>query len=191
MGELLPIDALIWEHRLIERMLLPMKKEMSKMSQTKEVDSGFIDALIDFIRAYVDGCHHGKEESILFRELAKRKLANGHAEMMKQLVREHVYARATTRNLEKAKESYAEGNPESLKDVLKSLKDLAELYPKHIEKEDTKFFHPSMEYFTAQEQEAMLQEFWEFDRKMIHEKYKKALDEMEKMTPNQPQQTIR
>jgi hemerythrin-like domain-containing protein len=183
---LLPIDALIWEHRSIERMLLPIKKELSKMSHTKEVDSSFVDALIDFIRTYVDGCHHSKEESILFRELAKKKLANEHAEMMKQLIKEHVYARAATRNLEKAKKSYIEGNPDSLKDVLKSLKDLAELYPKHIEKEEKKFFHPSMEYFTAQEQEAMLQEFWEFDRKMIHEKYKKALDEMEKMAINQP-----
>ena len=183
---MLPIDALIWEHRSIERMLLPIKKEMSRISQTREVDSSFIDTLIDFIRTYVDGCHHGKEERILFRELAKRKLANEHAEMMKQLITEHIYARATTRNLEKAKESYVEGNPESPKDVLKCLKDLAELYPKHIEKEDTKFFHPSMEYFTAQEQEAMLQEFWEFDRKMIHEKYKKAFDEMEKKSLNQP-----
>jgi hemerythrin-like domain-containing protein len=183
---LLPIDALIWEHRLIERMLLPMKKELSKMSQTKEVDSSFIDTLIDFIRTYVDGCHHGKEERILFRELAKKKLANEHDKMMKQLIREHVYARATTRNLEKAKESCVEDNPQSLKDVLKSLKDLAELYPKHIEKEDKKFFYPSMEYFTAQEQEAMLQEFWEFDRKIIHEKYKKALDEMEKAALNRP-----
>lgn len=183
---MLPIDALIWEHRSIERMLLPIKKELSKMRQTREVDSSFVETLVDFIRTYVDGCHHGKEESILFRELAKKKLANEHAEMMKQLVREHVYARGTTRDLEKAKESYVEGNSESLEDVLKSLKDLAELYPKHIEKEDAKFFHPSMEYFTTQEREAMLQEFWEFDRKMIHKKYEKVLDEMEKMAVNQP-----
>jgi hemerythrin-like domain-containing protein len=122
MEELLPIDALIWEHRSIERMLLPIKRELSKMSRTREVDSGFVDILVDFIRTYVDGCHHDKEESILFRELAKKKLANEHAKMMKQLVKEHVYARGTTRELEKAKESYVGGNPESLENVLKSLK---------------------------------------------------------------------
>jgi hypothetical protein len=43
-----------------------------------------------------------------------------------------------------------------------------------------------MEYFTAQEREAMLKEFWEFDRKMIHEKYEKVLDKMEKTVLNQP-----
>jgi hypothetical protein len=33
-----------------------------------------------------------------------------------------------------------------------------------------------MEYFTKEEQDEMLGEFWEFDRKMIHEKYTKVLD---------------
>jgi hemerythrin-like domain-containing protein len=179
---LLPVDALIWEHRTIERMILPMKKELSKMSDTKEVDSTFIDLAVDFIRNYADRCHHGKEEGILFRELGKKRLSNEHVVMMKELVREHVHARLTTRNLEKAKESYIGGNPESLKDVLKLLNDLSEFYPKHIAKEDERFFYPCMKYFALQEQEAMLQEFWDFDRKLIHEKYSKVLDEMEKIT---------
>jgi len=41
----------------------------------------------------------------------------------------------------------------------------------HIEKEDKRFFHPIMNYFSRQEMDAMLQEFEEFDRKVIHEKY--------------------
>ena len=50
----------------------------------------------------------------------------------------------------------------------------------HAHKEDTSFFGPSMEYFTAQELDAMLREFGEFDRKIIHERYAKMLDELEK-----------
>src|SRR3989304_5602011 len=182
---MLPVDALIWEHRSIERMILPMKKELSQMSETKEVDSNFIGIVVDFSRTYAARCHHGKEEGILFRELAKKKLSDEHATMMRELIRDHIYARTTTRNLEKAKESYVKSKSESLEDVLKFLNDLVEFYPKHIEKEDKRFFYPSMEYFTPQEQQAMLQEFWDFDRKLIHEKYKKALDEMERITSNQ------
>jgi hemerythrin-like domain-containing protein len=33
----------------------------------------FIDTAVDFIRTYADRCHHGKEEDILFRNLAKKK----------------------------------------------------------------------------------------------------------------------
>ncbi len=33
-----------------------------------------------------------------------------------------------------------------------------------------------MDYFTKEELDCMLQEFWEFDRKLIHEKYKEIVD---------------
>jgi hypothetical protein len=45
-------------------------------------------------------------------------------------------------------------------------------------KEDKSFFYPSLEYFSKEEQDQMLQEFWEFDRKLIHEKYQKIVDDI-------------
>jgi hypothetical protein len=41
-----------------------------------------------------------------------------------------------------------------------------------------------MEYFTQEEHEAMLQEFYEFDRKLIHEKYSKVLDGLKEISSN-------
>jgi hypothetical protein len=35
-------------------------------------------------------------------------------------------------------------------------------------------------YFSEQEDQAMLDEFWEFDRKMIHEKYISVVESFEK-----------
>ena len=177
---MLPVDLLVQEHRIIERMVPPIKKELSRMKETKDVNPNFIDATVDFIRTYADHCHHGKKEGILFRELSKKKLPQEHATIMRELIEEHVYGRKTTRSLECAKERFVSGNPEALKDVRKFLGDLAEFYPKHIEKEDKKFFYPIMEYFTLPEQETMLQEFYDFDRKLIHEKYTKTVAEMEK-----------
>jgi hemerythrin-like domain-containing protein len=183
---MLPVDLLMQEHRIIERMIPPIKKEIARMEETKEVNPNFIDVTVDFIRTYADHCHHGKEEGILFRELAKKGLSEEHATIMKELIEEHVYGRKTARNIESAKESFVNGNPEALKDVRKFLNDLAEFYPKHIEKEDKKFFYPVMKYFTPQEQETMLQQCWEFDRKLIHEKYTKTIGEMEKMALGKP-----
>ena len=183
---MLPVDLLVQEHRIIERMVSPIKNEISRIKETKETNTNFIDVTVDFIRTYADHCHHGKEEGILFRELAKKTLSTEHATTMRELIEEHVYARKTTRNLADAKERFVKGSPEALKDVAKFLYDLAEFYPKHIEKEDKKFFYPVMAYFTQQEQETMLQECWAFDRKLIHEKYAKIVDEMEKMTLGKP-----
>jgi hemerythrin-like domain-containing protein len=57
---------------------------------------------------------------------------------------------------------------------------LVTLYPAHIEKEDKRFFYPCLEYFSREEQDKMLAEFWEFDRKMIHEKYQNVIASWEK-----------
>ncbi len=59
------------------------------------------------------------------------------------------------------------------------MKELAHFYPVHIEKEDKHFFFPCQEYFTKEELDKMLAEFYEFDRKMIHEKYEKIVSRME------------
>ena len=94
---------------------------------------------------------------------------------MNELIEEHKYSRKTVRELVETKERYLKGENNS-KEVITYLKELAQFYPKHIEKEDKHFFYPRMEYFTKEEQDRMLDEFWEFDRKMIHEKYTKVVD---------------
>lgn len=176
---MLPIGPLMREHRLIERMIRAVRIELGRISETARVNPFFIDFAVDFLRTYADRCHHGKEEDILFRDLAKKELSKEHSETMRELTEEHMYARKTVGDLIKSKESYVTGNVDSLKDVTGLLKQLVEFYPMHIEKEDKRFFYPCMEYFTEQEKKLMLQEFWEFDRNMIHEKYQKIVGEIE------------
>jgi len=66
-----------------------------------------------------------------------------------------------------------------ISEVVALLRELAHFYPIHIEKEDKHFFYPCMEYFRPEEQDKMLAEFYEFDRKMIHEKYGKVVNQIE------------
>ena len=179
--ELLPIEALMNEHRLIERMIPPIRKELLKMEEIAAVDSKFVEIIVDFIRIYADRCHHGKEEGILFRQLRNKPISNEHAVMIRGLIEDHVYARKTTSNLEKANLRYVNGDVEAREDMGKFLNDLAEFYTKHIEKEDKLFFYPSMEYFSPREQEMMLQEFWDFDRRLVHENYSRVQDGLDRI----------
>ncbi len=175
-----PIGPLMREHRLIERMVGLLNSEMERIEQTGKTEPDFITAAVDFFRTYADKTHHGKEEDILFRDLAKKQLTQELKTIMDELVAEHIYGRKTVGALLTAKESYAKGNNKSLEDIVVYMKELVEFYPAHIEKEDKHFFYPCQEYFSQPEQDAMLQEFWEFDRKLIHEKYLQVVKEMEK-----------
>jgi hemerythrin-like domain-containing protein len=173
-----PIGPLMWEHRLIEKMLHCFEGETRKINEQKKVDSLFLDIAVDFIRTYADRTHHGKEEDILFRDLIKKQLSREHARIMNELVEEHKYARKTVGMLVDAKERYLKGENTS-QEVVVLLRELAQFYPVHIQKEDKHFFYPCMEYFTKEEQDRMLQEFYEFDRNMIHEKYRNIVDRIE------------
>ena len=173
-----PIGPLMWEHRLIEKMLSFFEVATRKINEKNKVDPLFVDTAVDFIRTYADRTHHGKEEDILFRDLIKKQLSQEHARIMEELVEEHKYARNKVGMLVDAKERYLKGENTS-QEVVVLLNELAHFYPIHIEKEDKHFFYPCMDYFTKEEQDRMLQEFFEFDRNMIHEKYRTVVDRIE------------
>jgi hemerythrin-like domain-containing protein len=176
---MMPIGPLMIEHRLIEKMIALMDKEINKMKKYNKANPLFIDTAVDFIRMYADRTHHGKEEDILFRDLEKKKLSPNHTKIMGELVEEHKWARSTVGKLVNAKNQYVSGNIEALKEIIDLISELTTFYPKHIEKEDKHFFIPVMNYFTEDERDKMLQEFWDFDKTLIHEKYKKVVEELQ------------
>lgn len=181
-----PIGPLMIEHRLIERMVALMSQELERIRNNIAVDPEFafvdpvfIDTAVDFLRIYADRCHHGKEEDILFAELAAKDLAPDLKKTMDDLTAQHVQARQYTGELVKAKENYLRQEPEAVNQILSYLDQLTSMYPQHIATEDRHFFIPCMEYFTAEEKDAMLEKMWEFDRKMIHERYEGVVSAIE------------
>jgi hemerythrin-like domain-containing protein len=139
----------------------------------------FIDTVVDFISMYADRTHHGKEEDILFRELAKKPMSDQDQRIMDELVSEHVFGRKITGELVEANARYRQGEQSALAVIKDKLRVLTEFYPRHIEKEDKVFFPASRNYFTEEEDQLLLKEFWEFDREMIHTKYRAVVQAME------------
>ena len=173
------VGSLMTEHRLIERVIRDMQHKLESYEAEDSLDPGYVEVVVDFLRTYADRCHHGKEEDILFRDLERRSLSSEHAEMMHALLRDHVWARETTRTLVDATARYAAGEHAAGGEARALMKALADFYPGHIEREDHGFFKPALEYFTADERAAMAEEFRDFDRQLIHEKYERVAEELE------------
>jgi hemerythrin-like domain-containing protein len=171
-----PIGPLMWEHRLIEKMVVLLGGEIDRITSRKTVNVILIEQAVDFFQTYADRTHHGKEEDILFRDLAQKKMSPEHGKIMNELVREHIQGREKVRKLVEAKDLYVNGYSDALPHIARELKELVEFYPKHIEKEDKHFFFPCLDYFTSAEQDRMLQEFRAFDQNMIHEKYRTVVE---------------
>ncbi len=168
---MLPIGQLMIEHRLIERVIALMDRARGEAETNREINPPFLRTAADFMTNYADRCHHGKEEGILFRRLEGKPLAEPHQEMLRRLLEEHKLARRKVAALKAATESFTGGDPKALCTITRTLRDIVEMYPAHIIREDTEFFRPCMGYFSPAERDQMVQDFAEFDRHLVHETY--------------------
>jgi hemerythrin-like domain-containing protein len=175
-----PQGLLMSEHRLIERMISLIDKEVTVIGKYNVVNQAFVATTVDFFRTYADLLHHGKEEGILFRDLSGKNLSGNDAILMKELIQEHTAVRAVTMELVKLAAAYQLGNQAALPLITHYLRKLVDFYPNHIDKEDKLFFPSSMQYFSEPEQTAMVDEFLAFEGKMIHDKYRSIVELLEK-----------
>jgi len=181
-GPMKPIAPLMIEHRLIERMVGVIEDYVTSAQAREKINPAFVDIVCDFFRTYGDRTHHGKEEDILFARLAKKNLSDDHRKILNKLIDDHVQARKMIARLAETKEKYIAGDAGAGSEILYNMKALSVLYRKHIELEDKHFFIPSLGYFTKDEMDAMLNEMWEYDRNMIHVKYKEVVEQARVMT---------
>lgn len=166
-----PLDMMMQEHALITKLITVIRKKLPEM-KAKKTNSCFINKLVDFFITYGDKTHHGKEEDILFREVGQKNLSEELRKVLAELLEEHVQAREKIKKFDQENNKYSNGDESVYENIIKMIEDILDFYIAHIEKENTRFFRQAMEYLNEKEIEAMTKEFAEFDRSIIHERYK-------------------
>ncbi|MFH1567456.1 MAG: hemerythrin domain-containing protein [Gemmatimonadota bacterium] len=132
-------DILMDEHRVIERVIGALEVAARRLQQGEPVRAElFLDA-VDFIRSFADGCHHAKEEGVLFKEMeaAGMPVQAGPIGVMLQ---EHELGRKYTRGLAEAAERLKKGDREAGRAVAENAMGYAALLRQHILKEDQILF---------------------------------------------------
>jgi len=175
-----PIGPLMHEHRLIERLISLLEAEAGRIESGSRPDSRLIDEAVDFFRTYADRCHHGKEEELLFAELAKKPLSAEERRILGELIAEHVRGRALVKAISEANGRAVPGDPASAAPLIPLMRELSGFYRVHIEKEDKHFFHPVMRHFSKPEMEAMLTAFEAVELRVFREKYAAVVESRER-----------
>ena len=119
----------------------------------------------------------------MFKELLAKEPDPAIAATTRDLISEHAWARDIVGRLVQAMDAYATDRAAALPGITGSLRQLLDFYPVHIRKEDKDYFKQAMDYFTPEEQAAMLAEFHEFDRALIHEHYRRVVERLEVWEP--------
>ena len=133
----------------------------------------FVDAA-DFVKGFADGCHHKKEEGVLFAALVEAGLPQRQGPVAVMLA-EHDEGRAFTRGMRAAAERLSAGNTAARGDVVKNALGYVDLLRQHIGKEDSVLFPMAAVIIPASGQAGLVERFETIEHEEtgegIHEKY--------------------
>lgn len=176
-------EILSSEHRVIERVITALEQGAAQLENGQPVRPGFFIQASDFIKGFADGCHHAKEEGVLFKSLAANGMAvdGGPVGMM---LAEHEQGRVYTRGMRKAAEALQSGDSSASKDVVMNARGYADLLRQHIQKEDNVLFPAADQFIPAAEQDEVMEGFEKVEHEEtgagVHEKYLAMAESLEK-----------
>jgi len=167
-----PTEQLRHEHELVMMVVKAMEGEVEDIERTGRVHRARAALMVDFTRNFTDGCHHSKEESVLFPALEERNAAAGGP--VSVMLSEHEAGRVAIRAIDAALPD-VESSEAARAVVAENLALYARLLRLHINKENTVLFPLAERILSDQEQEMMAAEFERIEKEEtgagVHERY--------------------
>lgn len=169
------------EHKAVKQALRILEKICKKLDGGGRVDPKHLDDLLDFLRTFVDKCHHSKEEGVLFPAMEKAGVPNEGGPIGMMLI-EHDAGRSFIRGMAKGIEKYGTGKKEASVEIVKNARDYIALLTDHIEKEEGILYMIADMHLSPDEQKQLLKEFDKIEDEKVgkgkHEQFHQMLDEL-------------
>jgi hemerythrin-like domain-containing protein len=176
-----PTEILSGEHRVIEQVLNCLEMIARRAIEARRLDADDAHAAIDFLRHFADGCHHRKEEDVLFPAMEARGFSAecGPTAVMRH---EHVLGRAAIQGMEENVARAAAGDDDALASFSRYARYYLDLLRAHIAKEDHRLFPMAESVLTEEEQGEVLDRFEKVEHDDVeagaHERYLALADEL-------------
>lgn len=167
-----PTEELKQEHVLVLMVVEAMEREVAHIEAGGAVHADRVAMMVEFTRNFTDGCHHAKEEKLLFPVLEERD--RGAAGQVSVLLSEHDAGREAVRGIADNL-PLAAHDPAAAAAVAENLKLYAFLLRLHINKEDTVLFPLADQLLSDQEMELLGEDFARVEVEEtgpgVHERY--------------------
>lgn len=172
-----PSEDLLVEHEGVLRVLDILETICNRFSTPHSLPLAHIESILDFLKVFVDKCHHGKEEDFLFPALSAAGTPN-QMDYMAHLLDEHAKGRALVIAMTAIKERF-EADPEAAGDDLTiATKSYTDLMRHHINSENSKLFPLVDSLLSKEEQARMVEQFERLESERIGEGRHEAFHEM-------------
>ncbi|MBI2846522.1 MAG: hemerythrin domain-containing protein [Chloroflexi bacterium] len=179
-----PTDMLEEEHRYIQKVVGAMAVMAEALEMGQKVDVETLKGIVEFMRTFADKCHHGKEEAYLFPTLVGKGVPVRGCPLA-ILTAEHLRGRTLVRELSETTEAYAKDGPEAKRALVECLRDMTNLYPNHIWKEDYLLFPMTNKILTSEEQQELQDKFEKVEESIgrdVHHRFERMALALEEKT---------
>lgn len=182
-------EILMEEHRVIERVLAALEVGAQRLTDGQPVPMDFFLKTTDFIKGFADGCHHKKEEQVLFPALEENGMPREGGPVGAMLA-DHDEGRRLTRAIREEAERAKKGDSQAASLVARNSLEYVALLRQHIQKENNVLF-PMADQVIPQEQHSQVTEAFEHIEheetgQGIHEKYLGIAAELEQAAAAHP-----
>lgn len=134
-----PTEILSQEHRVIEGMLNRLEERIAAAEAGEPFPRPFFEEALDFFRNFADGCHHAKEENLLFPRMKERGVPE-HGGPIGVMLAEHDQGRAYLKAVRENLDAAAQGSPDARAVVFANATAYIGMLRLHIHKEDNILF---------------------------------------------------
>ena len=153
------------EHEGVKVMLDIMEKVCEKLKKTGGIDKEHFDGILEFLKVFVDKCHHGKEEELLFPALVAAGIPKkGPIEVM---LEEHEMGRAYVRAMSQAYDEFTAGDRSSSREIMQEASNCISLLRSHIDKENNILFVMADSHLSEQKQDELFEGFEKIEEDRI------------------------
>lgn len=136
---------------------------------------------IEFVRVFVDKCHHYKEEILLFPAMREAELTSAE-ETIRILLDDHVHGREAVGAIAAATQRLADGDGSASTELAQLMRTYTKLLHAHIRREENDCFSIADRELPAAAQDALAQGYERVEREVIgegrHEAFHVLLDRL-------------
>jgi hemerythrin-like domain-containing protein len=145
------------EHEGVKIMLGIMGQVCEQLKATGSLNEEHFRGILEFLKVFVDKCHHGKEEDLLFPAL--EAVGVPHKGPIAVMLHEHAMGRTHVKAIEEAFAAHMTGDKSSSDVIIQNVKGYISLLSAHIEKENTVLFVMADSLLSKEKQDELFEGF--------------------------------
>jgi hemerythrin-like domain-containing protein len=169
------------EHGGIKVMLAILGKVCERLESGQGVEPAHLAEILEFLKVFVDRCHHAKEEDHLFPAMEKAGIPNDGGPIGVMLL-EHQAGRDFIRGMTNAAGAMSEGDPGAATRFAANARSYTDLLLQHIDKEDNVLYPMAEARLSGDADGALAAAFEKVEEERVghgrHEEFHRMMDRL-------------